>query len=435
MIAVTAQTAHRNGKRVAFLAVLLTVAVTPAVLAAPPLNALPPPFFCFDADSPSVAAGWMGPADILALGTVHPQAVVQGCQLGLPDPTDRLASLSSPHSTWTSSTPFVILFSVDRATVGLANPDPALIAAGVPYNVKDQAARGQAAGDQYISTGQFTLSGGMQGAPSDGHNGTLGRNHFDEGGTDFQAYPQSSASAPPSAAPQDNVICTAYLAAEGSPVQHVYFTLTSNSRSLRELSGPYAHSGANVFYNACPQSGGITVVFAPCSALNLQQTDAIDALVVFDMDMDGVYDSGDSILFSLAPGSPSLTTIAGASSVAAAADVFLARPGCANSVFAHAQDFGLGAPSDNIDALELYSCAGDSFSLATHGIRALRGDLNCDDLLDSFDIDPFVLALIDQAAYHAAYPGCDVMRADCNYDGAVNSLDIRSFLTILAGQP
>ena len=61
------------------------------------------------------------------------------------------------------------------------------------------------------------------------------------------------------------------------------------------------------------------------------------------------------------------------------------------------------------------------------------GDLNCDGLINAFDIDPFVLALTDPAGYDAAYPGCNRMNADINDDGLVNSFDIDPFVLLLTG--
>jgi hypothetical protein len=62
-----------------------------------------------------------------------------------------------------------------------------------------------------------------------------------------------------------------------------------------------------------------------------------------------------------------------------------------------------------------------------------RGDLNCDGLLNAFDIDPFVLALTNPEAYSQDFPECDVNLADCNGDGAVNAFDIDLFVAILTG--
>jgi hypothetical protein len=62
------------------------------------------------------------------------------------------------------------------------------------------------------------------------------------------------------------------------------------------------------------------------------------------------------------------------------------------------------------------------------------GDVNCDGLVNVFDIDPFVLALTDAAGYAAAYPACDLRTADLNYDGAVNGYDIDPFVSVLIRQ-
>lgn len=61
------------------------------------------------------------------------------------------------------------------------------------------------------------------------------------------------------------------------------------------------------------------------------------------------------------------------------------------------------------------------------------GDLNCDFLVNSFDIDPFVLALSDPVAYAAAFPHCDRMLADINQDGFVNFGDINPFVELVTG--
>jgi len=61
----------------------------------------------------------------------------------------------------------------------------------------------------------------------------------------------------------------------------------------------------------------------------------------------------------------------------------------------------------------------------------LRGDLNCDSVVNNFDIDPFVLALTDPAGYQAAFPNCFRMLADCNGDGVVDNFDIDPFVDLL----
>ncbi len=60
-----------------------------------------------------------------------------------------------------------------------------------------------------------------------------------------------------------------------------------------------------------------------------------------------------------------------------------------------------------------------------------RGDSNCDGLVNSFDIDPFVIALTQPATWQATYT-CDFLCAnDINCDGFVNSFDIDGFVQCL----
>jgi hypothetical protein len=60
-------------------------------------------------------------------------------------------------------------------------------------------------------------------------------------------------------------------------------------------------------------------------------------------------------------------------------------------------------------------------------------DTNCDGAVNGYDIDPFVFARTDQAAYEALYPYCSVLSADVNLDGFVNGYDIDPFVEILVG--
>jgi hypothetical protein len=61
------------------------------------------------------------------------------------------------------------------------------------------------------------------------------------------------------------------------------------------------------------------------------------------------------------------------------------------------------------------------------------GDLDCNNLVNNFDIDGFVLALTDPAAYALAYPGCAINNADVNSDTQINNLDIDPFVALLLG--
>ena len=61
----------------------------------------------------------------------------------------------------------------------------------------------------------------------------------------------------------------------------------------------------------------------------------------------------------------------------------------------------------------------------------VMGDLNCDGVVNAFDIDPFVLALTNQPGYYAAYPNCDHLLGDCNFDCVLDAFDIDAFVAIL----
>ena len=90
---------------------------------------------------------------------------------------------------------------------------------------------------------------------------------------------------------------------------------------------------------------------------------------------------------------------------------------------------GNGIPDDCDIAL------GFSEDLNGNGIpdECELGDLNCDGVLDAFDIDPFVLALTDPATYELTFPDCNIMNADCNEDGIVDAFDIDPFVELLTG--
>ncbi|TWT44890.1 Ser-Thr-rich glycosyl-phosphatidyl-inositol-anchored membrane family protein [Phycisphaerae bacterium RAS1] len=66
-------------------------------------------------------------------------------------------------------------------------------------------------------------------------------------------------------------------------------------------------------------------------------------------------------------------------------------------------------------------------------ISWILGDMNCDGELNILDINPFVLALGDPAAYTAAFPNCNIALGDLNNDGEVNVLDINPFIAALGG--
>ncbi|QOJ13139.1 MAG: hypothetical protein HRU75_00170 [Planctomycetia bacterium] len=62
------------------------------------------------------------------------------------------------------------------------------------------------------------------------------------------------------------------------------------------------------------------------------------------------------------------------------------------------------------------------------------GDMNCDGLVNNFDIDPFVLALIDPVGYAEDYPDCNRNLGDVNEDGFFNNFDIDPFVALILGE-
>ncbi|MFH1745477.1 MAG: dockerin type I domain-containing protein [Planctomycetota bacterium] len=61
------------------------------------------------------------------------------------------------------------------------------------------------------------------------------------------------------------------------------------------------------------------------------------------------------------------------------------------------------------------------------------GDMNCDGIVNSYDIDGFICALSPQCDFTAQWPDCLQRQADCNGDGQVNSYDIDSFVALIGG--
>jgi photosystem II stability/assembly factor-like uncharacterized protein len=63
---------------------------------------------------------------------------------------------------------------------------------------------------------------------------------------------------------------------------------------------------------------------------------------------------------------------------------------------------------------------------------AVAADMNGDDVVDAFDIDPFILALVDPNGYAAMFPNLDpIIRGDLTGDNTVDSFDIEPFVQAL----
>ena len=70
----------------------------------------------------------------------------------------------------------------------------------------------------------------------------------------------------------------------------------------------------------------------------------------------------------------------------------------------------------------------------TVSVEWVRGDLNGDGALNTLDVSPFVLAILDRTAFDAAYPDVDAdVVGDFNDDSVLNSLDISFFVNRILG--
>lgn len=65
----------------------------------------------------------------------------------------------------------------------------------------------------------------------------------------------------------------------------------------------------------------------------------------------------------------------------------------------------------------------------------IRGDMNCDEVVDCDDVDPFVLALSDPDAWELQYPDCPIENGDVNEDGSFDFGDINPFHDLLEKRP
>lgn len=68
-------------------------------------------------------------------------------------------------------------------------------------------------------------------------------------------------------------------------------------------------------------------------------------------------------------------------------------------------------------------------------VTSCRGDMNNDGAVNNFDIDPFILALSDPAAYVDEFPGLEgsmIYHGDCDCSGMFNNFDIDTFIALVS---
>jgi hypothetical protein len=408
---------------------------------------IPIPRFSIDQSSPSIGKptinGPIAAAD--ALDVPGPTVTIPAQNLGILGPGDELNEISYNRAPFVPmGQTFVILFGVDRATVGARGPDASLWpCCNRPYNVLDQAARRQAAGDTFMTLDGWTRAGGPlpfgENRVIPARNNTLVINSGDEGGVDYALAPPVPALLElPLGTGEDNGDGTAYPppgALNSGICVPIFYTVSRHSSIPGQPPLPVMQSGANIYGDCNTAVLGGEFTFATAAQLGLQQGplgDDIDGMVVFDQNDNQVFEPEDQIMYSLAPDSPSL---GGGFS---AADIFMANgpcvgPCCSCLLFARADDLGLlGSPSnDNVDNIELLTSGNVQATVFDSAIYyVLPGDYDDDDSLTASDCDNFAGCCSGPGV--AASPPCAVF--DMDSDGDVDGSDLFTYRMIFKQQ-
>ncbi len=431
------------------LMLLLSVA---SVSAGPPLNPLPRTDFSWSRNSPATQSNIGGRDIVRTLGSAPDQfpfvVAAPGQALGLVEPADELDAISTAHATLNPMQTFAVVFSVDSQSRGVRRQDPLLVALGLPFNVFDQAGKNQAAGDMYMALQLATLDPQPLANVTAPTESVLVRNQYNEGGPDYVSTPIATAAETADPMPVDDVDATEDFldpnnasapSAALDMVVPVYFSASSDSPSVflgLLPGGTAAASGATIYLNPAvdignPGMSGRLEVYARFDELGLVRDDDIDALIVFD-DLDGAFGAGDYVIFSLAPGSPSLAVLPGAAIPGRAANIYIMKSTASGPrLLLGAPDLGLGFTTDNINALDFFLCDDALACAEERGVRFRLGDTNCDNLVNAADIDSFVVAVTQPENYPLFFPQCDVLQADTNRDGKTNAGDIDGFVDLV----
>ena len=89
----------------------------------------------------------------------------------------------------------------------------------------------------------------------------------------------------------------------------------------------------------------------------------------------------------------------------------------------------LGQPDAGVATGGTFALSGGFWSIRNHAL--LPADMNCDGAVNNFDIDPFVLALVDPSAYTTAYANCDIRNGDVNRDQRFDNFDLDPFVACI----
>ena len=399
-------------------------------------NPIRPPLFSIDLVSPEVLTGTVGASDLLLPGELDtPEIIVPAEGMMLVDAADDVDALSFGLWEGCTITEFVLLFSVDRISEGSVPPDETLVGLGFPFNVQDQSVKHQAAGDAYMSLLLFTRLGAIPpGRDSLSSNNTLTVNQGDAGGVDFSLSPQGvSPNTPVLSSEQSNVnagsgaqppsapgVLRAERGERPGPPNQVLFSLISESPALQILPG--TGSGADIYidYQPLEHDGGLVLYAAP-SELGLIHDDDIDAMIVVETDFANGFTPGvDQIIFSLAPGSPSLVGTLGPG------DLFTSSGNGIFGVYCFADQLGLYS-SDNLNMLDYLVCD-DVLTCAQDWAIGYVNNPCIGDLDGDNDVDLADLALLLSSYGLCAGDAGYVPAADFDGDECIGLSDLATLL-------
>ncbi|QOJ14441.1 MAG: hypothetical protein HRU75_07220 [Planctomycetia bacterium] len=419
--------------------VLLVGLATAAAWAVNPTSRIPlrAPVYSFDLASPTIISMTSLDAGD-ALGHPGPVVVIPRENLGEASLLDELDGLSEQNQMFPPTSSFLLVFSVDRTSMGAVGPDPVLLANNLPFNVQTEAAANQQSGDAFLSTQLFDMFGPLSVLALSANN-TLGRNQGDASGVDHSGLPATSPSFP-NADSKDNVdamyipkpIAGGIAGVDPPPMNCLFFTLKRNSPSLLFLPG--TNSGADVYRDFDVNSPAGQQLYVSWMQLGLQPMDDIASLLIFDRNGDCVYQPTDVVLFTLSRDSPTLGMMD-----ESAATIFTNQGALAGFPAIYSVPAALGLdPGDHINALDFAPCSHAETCVLDWAIgfgRRVSGDVRCDGLVNNFDIDAFVPAILSRALYESLYPGCNYYAADINGDGLVNNFDIDRFVACILSPP
>lgn len=415
-------------KCVSALALAMAVALTsiPARGGDPTaLNPLLAPLFSTDPQSPEVLGGLVTAGDLLNPDGATPVIMVPAGDLGLvqQDDVDALAGGELPLA---YDRTFVLIFSVDRGSVGSVPPDPNLFALGFEFNAFDQAQKNQEAGDAFMSLLLFTRLGPVPPTSalrsSLAENNTLVINHGDAGGVDFSLTP--SALSPEDFLPPDAPLGAVdggtgtFPSLWSQPGVQVGRVLPGQLLFSLSRSSPSAlGNGARITLDPDPNSPGTESTYLDAAEIGLTPNDEIDGLIVFE-DGDYQFEAGfDQVLFSLAPGSPSL-------GIFGPADIFSTSGGGLFHLFCPAQWLGL-LPTDNVTMIDFVPCDDvltcvNDWAIGTN-LRNCPSDLNGS---GSTDLEDLSILLANFGSSDATPE-----QGDLNGDAQVDLADLSMLLT------